>query len=179
MNKLLALARQIDALSRAAALVAIWLVLICALVSAGNALSRYTLDLSSNAWLEMQWYMFSATVLLGAPHLLNKNGHIRVDLFYAKLNDRQRAWLDLGGLIFFLLPFSYFMVLYSWPWFVEAWQINEISANAGGLVRWPVKLLLPLGFGLLILQGLSEIIKRVAALRGDIALDTHYERPLQ
>ena len=137
MKKLLALARQIDALSRAAALVAIWLVLICALVSAGNALSRYTLDLSSN------------------------------------------AWLDLGGLIFFLLPFSYFMVLYSWPWFVEAWQINEISANAGGLVRWPVKLLLPLGFGLLILQGLSEIIKRVAALRGDIALDTHYERPLQ
>jgi TRAP-type mannitol/chloroaromatic compound transport system permease small subunit len=179
VNKLLALARHIDALSRAAALVAIWLVLICALVSAGNALSRYTLDLSSNAWLEMQWYMFGATVLLGAPHLLNKNGHIRVDLFYAKLNDRQRAWLDLGGLIFFLLPFSYFMVVYSWPWFVEAWQINEISANAGGLVRWPVKLLLPLGFGLLILQGLSEIIKRVAALRGDIALDTHYERPLQ
>jgi TRAP-type mannitol/chloroaromatic compound transport system permease small subunit len=118
VNKLLALARHIDALSRAAALVAIWLVLICALVSAGNALSRYTLDLSSNAWLEMQWYMFGATVLLGAPHLLNKNGHIRVDLFYAKLNDRQRAWLDLGGLIFFLLPFSYFMVLYSWPWFV-------------------------------------------------------------
>jgi TRAP-type mannitol/chloroaromatic compound transport system permease small subunit len=111
VKKLLALARQIDALSRAAALVAIWLVLICALVSAGNALSRYTLDLSSNAWLEMQWYMFGATVLLGAPHLLNKNGHIRVDLFYAKLNDRQRAWLDLGGLIFFLLPFSYFMVL--------------------------------------------------------------------
>jgi TRAP-type mannitol/chloroaromatic compound transport system permease small subunit len=179
VKKLLALARQIDALSRAAALVAIWLVLICALVSAGNALSRYTLDLSSNAWLEMLWYLFGATVLLGAPHLLNKNGHIRVDLFYAKLNDRQRAWLDLGGLIFFLLPFSYFMVLYSWPWFVEAWQINEISANAGGLVRWPVKLLLPLGFGLLILQGLSEIIKRVAALRGDIALDTHYERPLQ
>jgi TRAP-type mannitol/chloroaromatic compound transport system permease small subunit len=179
VKKLLALARRIDALSRAAAVVAIWLVLICALVSAGNALSRYTLDLSSNAWLELQWYMFGATVLLGGPHLLNKNGHIRVDLFYAKLNDRQRAWLDLGGLVFFLLPFSYFMVLYSWPWFVEAWKINEISANAGGLVRWPVKLLLPLGFGLLILQGLSEIIKRVAAVRGDIALNTHYERPLQ
>ena len=98
----------------------------------------------------------------------------------------RKGWSDLiiglpylWLLIFFLLPFSYFMVLYSWPWFVEAWQINEISANAGGLVRWPVKLLLPLGFGLLILQGLSEIIKRVAALRGDIALDTHYERPLQ
>lgn len=179
VKNLLALARQIDALSRWAAVVALWLVLICALVSAGNALSRYALDLSSNAWLELQWYMFGATVLLGAPHLLNKNGHIRVDLFYAKLNDRQRAWLDLGGLLAFLLPFCYFMVIYSWPWFLEAWQINEVSANAGGLIRWPVKLLLPVGFGLLALQGLSEIIKRVAALRGVIALDTNYERPLQ
>ena len=179
VKNLLALARQIDALSRWAAVVALWLVLICALVSAGNALSRYALDLSSNAWLELQWYMFGATVLLGAPHLLNKNGHIRVDLFYAKLNDRQRAWLDLGGLLAFLLPFCYFMVVYSWPWFLEAWQINEVSANAGGLIRWPVKLLLPVGFGLLALQGLSEIIKRVAALRGHIALDTNYERPLQ
>ncbi len=179
MKTLLALARQIDRLSRFAAVVALWLVLICALVSAGNAMSRYALDLSSNAWLELQWYMFGGTVLLGAPHLLNKNGHIRVDILYARLNDRQRAWLDLLGLLLFLLPFCYFMVIYSWPWFVEAWQINEVSANAGGLIRWPVKLLLPVGFALLSLQGLSEIIKRVAALRGDIALDSHYERPLQ
>ena len=179
MKNLLILARQIDALSRFAAVVALWLVLICALVSAGNALTRYAFDLSSNAWLELQWYMFGATVLLGAPHLLNTNGHIRVDLFYAKLNDRQRTWLDLFGLVFFLLPFGYFMVAYSWPWFMESLAIGEISANAGGLIRWPVKLLLPLGFGLLVLQGLSEIIKRVAALRGDIAIDTHYERPLQ
>ena len=176
---LLQFARQVDELSRRAAVVAIWLVLICALVSALNALSRYIFDMSSNAWLELQWYMFGGTVLLGAPHLLNKNGHIRVDLLYAKLNDRQRAWLDLGGLLLFLLPFCYFMVIYSWPWFVEAWQINETSANAGGLIRWPVKLLLPLGFALLTLQGVSEIIKRIAALRGDIALDSHYERPLQ
>lgn len=179
MKHLLLLARQIDALSRAASVLALWLVLICALVSAGNAMTRYAFDLSSNAWLEMQWYMFGGTVLLGAPHLLNTNGHIRVDLFYAKLNERQRTWLDLFGLVAFLLPFCYFMVLYSWPWFVESLLIGEVSANAGGLIRWPVKLLLPLGFGLLILQGLSEIIKRVAALRGDIALDTHYERPLQ
>ena len=179
MKHLLVLARRIDDLSRAAAVVALWLVLICALVSAGNALTRYAFDLSSNAWLEMQWYMFGGTVLLGAAHLLNTNGHIRVDLFYNKLNDRQRTWLDLFGLIVFLLPFCYFMVIYSWPWFVESWEIGEISPNAGGLIRWPVKLLLPLGFGLLILQGLSEIIKRVAALRGDIAINTQYERPLQ
>ncbi len=179
MKFLLSLSQRIDSLSRAAAVVAIWLVLICALVSAGNAVSRYTFDLSSNAWLELQWYMFGATVLLGAPRLLCTNGHIRVDLFYAKLNDRQRTWLDLAGLIVFLLPFAYFMVVYSWPWFVESWVQQEISANAGGLIRWPVKLLLPVGFGLLILQGLSEIIKRVAALRGLVAIDTHYERPQQ
>lgn len=179
MNQLLNLARRIDGLSRIAASVSIWLVLICALVSAANAMSRYAFDLSSNAWLELQWYMFGATVLLGAPHLLCTNGHIRVDLFYAKLNDRQRTWLDLAGLIVFLLPFGYFMVAYSWPFFLESWALQETSANAGGLLRWPVKLLMPVGFGLLMLQGLSEIIKRVAALRGDVKIDTHYERPLQ
>ena len=179
VNALLKFAYSIDRLSRHAATVALWLTLICALISAGNALSRYAFDLSSNAWLELQWYMFGGIVLLGGPHLLNINGHIRVDLFYSKLNDRQRAWLDLGGLIFFLMPFSLYMVMDSWPWFVEAWTINETSANAGGLIRWPVKLLLPLGFALLMLQGLSEIVKRVAALRGVIALNTHYERPLQ
>jgi TRAP-type mannitol/chloroaromatic compound transport system permease small subunit len=123
--------------------------------------------------------MFGAIVLLGAPHLLNTNGHIRVDLFYSKLSDRQRAWLDLSGLIVFLMPFAVFMAYISWPWFVESWSIQETSANAGGLLRWPVKLLLPLGFGLLILQAVSEVIKRVAALMGVIALDSHYETPVQ
>jgi TRAP-type mannitol/chloroaromatic compound transport system permease small subunit len=175
----LQLSRGIDLVSRAAAQIAIALVLICALVSAFNALSRYAFDLSSNAWLELQWYMFGAIVLLGAPHLLNINGHIRVDLFYNKLNNRQRAWLDLAGLIGFVMPFCIYMVVQAWPWFVESWQIGETSANAGGLLRWPVKLLLPLGFFLLALQAVSEIIKRMAALRGHIALDTHYERPVQ
>ncbi len=179
MKPLLLFARGVDDLSRRAAVVAYWLVLVCALVSALNAFTRYAFDLSSNAWLELQWYMFGGTVLLGAAHLLNTNGHIRVDLFYGKLNDRQRTWLDLFGLLFFLMPFCWFMVLYSWPWFLESFAIGEISANAGGLIRWPAKLLLPLGFGLLMLQGVSEIIKRVAALRGLIAIDTHYERPVQ
>lgn len=179
MHALLRLSRHIDTLSRIAAQAAIWLVLICALISAGNAISRYAFDLSSNAWLELQWYMFGAIVLLGAPHILNVNGHVRVDLFYSKLSDRGRAWLDLFGFIIFLAPFSAAMVVYSWPWFVEAWTLQEISANAGGLIRWPVKLLLPLGFALLLAQGLSEIIKRMAALSGHIQLDTHYERPVQ
>ncbi|NBO82702.1 MAG: TRAP transporter small permease subunit [Betaproteobacteria bacterium] len=179
MNAPVRLAYSIDRLSKAVAVIAIWLTLICALISAGNAGMRYAFDMSSNAWLEMQWYMFGGMVLLGAPHLLTINGHIRVDLFYSRLNDRQRAWLDLAGLIFFLQPFCIYMALVCWPWFLESWTIGEISNNAGGLVRWPVKLLFPIGFGLLVLQGFSEIIKRVAALKGVIALNTHYERPLQ
>ena len=179
VNAPVRLAYSIDRLSKAVAVIAIWLTLICALISAGNAGMRYAFDMSSNAWLEMQWYMFGGMVLLGAPHLLTINGHIRVDLFYSRLNDRQRAWLDLAGLIFFLQPFCIYMALVCWPWFLESWTIGEISNNAGGLVRWPVKLLFPIGFGLLVLQGCSEIIKRVAALKGVIALNTHYERPLQ
>ena len=179
VNAPVRLAYSIDRLSKAVAVIAIWLTLICALISAGNAGMRYAFDMSSNAWLEMQWYMFGGMVLLGAPHLLTTNGHIRVDLFYSRLNDRQRAWLDLAGLIFFLQPFCIYMALVCWPWFLESWTIGEISNNAGGLVRWPVKLLFPIGFGLLVLQGFSEIIKRVAALKGVIALNTHYERPLQ
>jgi TRAP-type mannitol/chloroaromatic compound transport system permease small subunit len=179
MNALLQMSQWIDRVSRWAARVAIWLVLICALVSAVNAMSRYAFGLSSNAWLELQWYMFAGIVLLGAPHLLAANGHIRVDLFYARLNDRQRTWLDLFGLIFFVVPFSVFMVKTSWPWFVEAWVLQEISSNAGGLLRWPVKLLLPVGFALLIAQSLSEMVKRIAALLGRIVLDTHYEKPVQ
>ena len=179
LSSFLVLSRRIDRISQVAASVAAALVLLCALVSALNAMSRYAFDLSSNAWLELQWYLFGAIVLLGAPHLLNVNGHVRVDLLYSRLNGRQRVWLDLFGLLLFLMPFSVYMLLASWPWFVEAWQIQEVSPNAGGLIRWPVKLLLPLGFGLLVLQGGSEIIKRIAALRGAIALDAHYERPVQ
>ena len=181
LSLFLRLSQRIDQVSRAAARFAVALVLICALVSALNALSRYLFDVSSNAWLELQWYMFGGIVLLGAPHLLKTNGHIRVDIFYSKLTHRQQLWLDLVGLFVFLAPFSIYMVLTSWPWFLEAWTLQETSPNAGGLLRWPVKLLLPLGFALLTLQGVSETIKRIAALRGTLSLDSapHYERPLQ
>jgi TRAP-type mannitol/chloroaromatic compound transport system permease small subunit len=179
MNYLLALSRQIDRMSWTAAQLAALLVLVCAFISVGNALSRYLFDLSSNAWLEMQWYLFAAIVMLGAAHLLCTNGHIRVDLLYLRLHQRQRTMLDLFGLVFFVIPFSIMMVLYAWPWFVEAWLIGETSANAGGLIRWPVKILMPIGFGLLILQAISEIIKRVAALQGKTSLDVHYQRPEQ
>jgi TRAP-type mannitol/chloroaromatic compound transport system permease small subunit len=164
MNYLLALSRQIDRMSWTAAQIAVVLVLVCAFISVGNALSRY---------------LFAAIVMLGAAHLLRTNGHIRVDLLYLRLHERQRMMLDLFGLVFFVIPFSIMMVLYAWPWFVEAWLIGETSANAGGLIRWPVKILMPIGFGLLILQAISEIIKRVAALQGKISLDVHYQRPDQ
>lgn len=179
MKILLSLSAGIDRLSFLAARLAIWLVLLCALVSAFNALSRYAFDMSSNAWLELQWYMFAGIVLLGAPHLLNTNGHIRVDIFYSRLSDRQRVWLDLGGMVAFVLPFATFMLVTAWPWFVESWVSQEVSSNAGGLLRWPVKLLLPLGFSLLITQSISEIIKRYAALRGQATVFTHYEKPVQ
>ena len=179
MNYLLALSRQIDRMSWTAAQLAVLLVLVCAFISVGNALSRYLFDLSSNAWLETQWYLFAAIVMLGAAHLLCTNGHIRVDLLYLRLHQRQRMMLDLFGLVFFVIPFSIMMVLYAWPWYLEAWTIGERSANAGGLIRWPVKILMPIGFGLLILQAISEIIKRLAALQGKITLDMQYQRPDQ
>lgn len=179
MKRLLRITAWIDWLSAQAAKVAISLVLLCVIVSVLNAFSRYLFDSSSNAWLELQWYMFGGIILLGGAHLLNTNGHIRVDLFYIQLSERRKLYLDLFGLGFFVIPFCIAMTVYAWPWFLQAWYLQEISANAGGLLRWPVKLLLPLGFSLLVLQACAEIIKRLAALRGEYVVDTHYERPEQ
>jgi len=179
MQLLLRLARAVDRLNAAFGRIATWLVLAACLVSAGNAVSRYAFDLSSNAWLELQWYMFAGMVLLGAPFVLNVNGHVRVDLLYGQASPRARAWIDLLGLIFFLQPFAIALMVMSWPFFVESYIHNETSGNAGGLLRWPVKLIIPFGFALLVLQGLSEIVKRIAFLRGRIDLDAQYEKPLQ
>jgi TRAP-type mannitol/chloroaromatic compound transport system permease small subunit len=147
------------------------------LVSAGNAVSRYVFDLSSNGWLELQWYLFSAVFLLAAGYTLRHNGHVRIDVVVSHLPPRLRAWIDLLGGIFFLLPMALIIMVLAWPIFVDAFVHHEYSSDAGGLLRWPVKLLMPLGFLLLSLQGVSEIIKRIAFLLGRIPdpLEEHRE----
>jgi TRAP-type mannitol/chloroaromatic compound transport system permease small subunit len=176
---LLSLSRGIDWLNTQLAVVANWLVLLAAVISAGNAASRYVFSESSNGWLEIQWYMFAGMVLLGGPYTLKMNEHVRVDLVYGMVSERTRIWIDIVGGVLFLLPICVILTYFTWPWFVESWNINEASSNAGGLLRWPVKLLLPIGFFLMALQGISEIIKRVAALEHAIDADFKYEKPLQ
>ena len=170
MQALLALglqfARIIDVLNEAIGRGVKWLVLVATLISAVNAALRYGFDLSSNAWLELQWYLFALIFLLGAGHTLKHNGHIRIDVFYSRLSPRGQAWVDLFGGLLFLLPMTGLMAWFSWAMFADAWAIQETSADSGGLVRWPIKLALPLGFGLLFLQGIAEIIKRSAMLLG-------------
>ena len=179
MKSLLAISRGIDWFNTHLAVVANWLVLLAALISAGNAGSRYLFSESSNGWLEIQWYMFAGMVLLGGPYTLKMNEHVRVDLFYGLASERTRIWIDIVGGLLFLLPICVILTYFTWPWFVESWTINEASSNAGGLVRWPVKLLLPVGFFLMAMQGVSEIIKRVAALEHVIDAEFKYEKPLQ
>jgi TRAP-type mannitol/chloroaromatic compound transport system permease small subunit len=179
MSVLLALSRAIDWLNAQIAVIANWLVLLACLISAGNAGSRYLFSISSNGWLEIQWYMFAGMVLLGAPYTLKMNEHVRVDLIYGMVSERTRIWIDILGGFLFLLPICVILTYFTWPWFVESWNLNEGSSNAGGLIRWPVKLLLPLGFGLMILQGISEIIKRIAAIEHVIDIEFKYEKPLQ
>ncbi len=173
------LSHWIDQLSIAGGHIARWLVLLCCLVCAGNAVLRYAFSIGSNAWLEAQWYMFAAIIMLGASYTLRANEHIRIDILYGRLSSRARAVVDLAGTIVFLLPLAILMAWLSWRFFADAWRSGEISNNAGGLIRWPVKLLLPVGFAMLGLQGLAEILKRIAVLRGLQDVDTDYRKPLQ
>jgi len=166
MRALLGLTRVVDAFSHGIGRIAEWCVLAACLVSAGNAVSRYGLSISSNAWLEAQWYLFAGVVMLGAAHTLRRNGHVRVDLVYGMVSERTRLWIDVFGIIFFLLPGMLLLAWMTWPFFQEAWLRGEHSPNAGGLLRWPVKLLMPLGFAMVALQGLAELVKRIAALAG-------------
>ena len=171
MNTLLALSRAIDALTERIGQFVIWLVLVATLVSAGNALARYVLGESSNAWLEIQWYLFGAVFLLAAGYTLKHNGHVRIDIFYGRLGAKGQAVIDLIGGLFFLLPMAGLLAWLGWPMFMDAWTTHEMSPDAGGLLRWPVKLLLPVGFGLLALQGVAEIIKRIGVLTGALVLE--------
>ncbi len=155
------------------------LVLLACLLSAGNAMVRYAYDYSSNGWLEAQWYMFAAMVMFGASYTLKRNEHVRVEIFYLYLNERGQLWLDLIGGMVFLIPVCVLLAALSWPFFAQSYAVNEWSGNAGGLPRWPVKFVLPAGFVLIAAQGLSEVIKRIAALRGYVLIDARYERPMQ
>lgn len=166
MKALLAASKAIDSLSERIGHLTYWLVLVAVLVSAVNATSRYALNLSSNAWLELQWYLFSAIFLLCSGYALLHNQHVRIDVVTGRLSKRWQAWIDILGTIFFLMPMALVILWLSWPVFTESWSRNEISTNAGGLVIWPARLLVPIGFLLLVLQGLSELIKRVAFLKG-------------
>jgi TRAP-type mannitol/chloroaromatic compound transport system permease small subunit len=179
MRGLLALSSVIDAVNEKLSWIADWLVFLSCLISAGNAFSRYAFSLSSNAWLEIQWYMFGALVMLGASYTLKRNEHVRVDIVYSNLATRKQIGIDIFGTILFLLPATLIMTYLSWPVFYNSWAEGEISGNAGGLIRWPIKIFLPIGFALLSLQGFSELIKRIAMLTGHMKADLHYERPLQ
>lgn len=179
MSRLLRFTRYIDAISDRFAVAAAYLVLLACLVSGANATIRYALDRGSNAWLELQWYMFAGIVMFGAAKVLRVNEHVRVDIIYGGRSSRTKAIIDLLGLAVFLVPMTLLMIYLSWPFVIDSYLSKEMSSNAGGLIRWPFKVILPLGFALLAVQGMVEIIKRIAYLRGALQMETHYERPLQ
>ena len=168
MTLLLKLSQLIDWLNERVGKGAFWLVLIMTLISAGNASYRFVFNDSSNGMLEIQWYLFAAVFLLCAPYTLQKNEHVRIDVLSGKLSPRGLAVIDIIGTLFFLLPMVVLVLWLSLPLVADSYKINEHSANAGGLIRWPVKILLPIGFTLLALQGVSELIKRIAFLAGMI-----------
>jgi TRAP-type mannitol/chloroaromatic compound transport system permease small subunit len=167
VNTLLAFSRGVDRINEAIGKATTWLILVVVVISAGNAIVRYAIDWSSNGLLEIQWYLFSAVFLLCAAYVLNRNEHIRIDVIAGRLSPRAQNWIDVFGIIVFLLPMVIMTMTLSWPVFMNAWHSGETSANPGGLIRWPVRLLMPVGFFLLLLQGLSELVKRVAFLTGN------------
>lgn len=166
MRIFLTFARMVDALNERVGRVVYWLVLVTVLISAGNAVSRKVFDLSSNAFLEIQWYLFAAVFLLAAGYTLKRNEHVRVDILSSRLGPRGQAWLDLLGGLFLLLPFTLLVLYHAWPFFVVSFLSGEHSNNPGGLLLWPAKALIPAGFALLLLQGVAEIIKRAGFLLG-------------
>lgn len=166
MNFMLQLSRLIDRISEAVGRAAIWLVLLAVLVSASNAIMRKAFDISSNAWLEIQWYLYAAIFLLGAAFTMLRQGHVKIDVIIGRFSKRTQVKIEIFGIVCFLFPFVYQVIRLVWPLVVQAWTTGEMSENAGGLIRWPVYALIPAGFLLLGLQGLSELIKRIGFLQG-------------
>lgn len=201
MSIALRITRVIDEISRWVGLAAVWLVLFSALVSAFNAIFRYSVGAMislernfgggvfggmvwiythySNVLSESVWYMFGGMVMLGGAWTLKMNEHVRVDLVYGAVSERTRTWIDLLGGLFFLMPLCILLIYFTWPWFVQAWVQNVTSNAAGGLPRWPVRLMLPLGFAVLMLQGIAEIIKCILALTTNYIREFAYEKPAQ
>jgi TRAP-type mannitol/chloroaromatic compound transport system permease small subunit len=179
MDALLKFSSLIDTVNERIGKWAAWLTLFAVLICTVNATVRYAVNMSSNAWLEMQWYLNAAMFLLVAAYALKKNAHVRIDVIAGKLSPRAQAWIDIIGGLLFLLPVSLLIAWYSWPALVNSFEIGEHSSDPGGLIRWPIRLVIPIAFVLLSLQGISEIIKRVAFLRGLIPdpAEHHSEEP--
>lgn len=169
MKSILALSRLIDAATNRIGHAVYWLVLVAVLISSGNAVVRYIFSVSSNGWLELQWYLFSMIFLFSSGYALLHNQHVRVDVISGRFSPRIRAWIDIFGTIFFLMPMAIGIMYLSWPVFIDALQRQEVSSNAGGLIVWPARLMVPIGFFLLVMQGVSELIKRIAFLQGLIS----------
>ncbi len=166
MGVLLRISGAIDRVTAFIGQSVMWLILLSVLVSAGNATSRKLFSLSSNAWLELQWYLFAGAYLLAAAYTLQRNDHIRIDIVSGMLPKSVRNWIDVVGHVIMLLPFMILMIKESLPWFIQSYRIGEMSSNYGGLILWPAKGLIVAGFFLLAIQGLSELVKRVAVMRG-------------
>jgi len=164
LNALLALSRAIDAVTERVGRIVYWLVLVVVLISAANATVRKAFDYSSNAYLEVQWYLFSVIFLFGAGYTLLRNDHVRIDIIQGRLSPRAQNWIDVFGIVFFLMPMSIVIMWLSWPLFIDSLHRHEVSTNAGGLIIWPARLMVPIGFALLIMQAVSELIKRIAFL---------------
>jgi TRAP-type mannitol/chloroaromatic compound transport system permease small subunit len=167
MSSLLSLSRLIDALTERVGKLMMWFVLATTLISAGNAIVRKLFNTSSNGLLEIQWYLFAAVFTLGSGYAFMRNAHVRIDFLSSKFSARGRNWVDVAGILLFVFPLCYMMVSLGWPVFHNAWVSGEMSSNAGGLVRWPVYGLIPLGFVVLAIQSVSELIKRLAFLTGN------------
>jgi len=179
MGALLKFSNAIDRMSGWIGKYVIWLILASTLISAINAVVRKVFNNSSNAFLEIQWYLFAASFLIGAGYTLLNNEHVKIDVVSGKFSKRTQIKIDVFGFVAFLIPVCLAVLWYGTPFFYKALISGEVSSNAGGLIRWPATLALPVGFAMVWLQGLSELIKRIAYLRGEYAMDTHYEKPLQ